>query len=158
MRPKQIAGAGSVLAAAVTVAGCWLSAGIAFADPVPAPPPGPAPGPTTSIAGDGTFAVGTQVTPGTYSSAGPAGDHACYWKRVSDGKLVDNAMSKKAQVVLIEATDTTFKTSDCQPWQKIDDCLPGCGPQSASPVEILGQLGSMMAGRPSGPPPASGTP
>ena len=73
------------------------------------------------------YAVGSDVVPGTYSSPGPVQGGVCYWKRVSGDKIVDNAMSKQPQIVQIDATDTSFKTSECQPWQRIDDCLPGCG-------------------------------
>src|SRR5581483_433520 len=84
---------------------------------VAAPPPGG--GPKTSIDHDGIYLVGKDIMPGTYSSAGPVGNGACYWKRTGnpDGNLIDNAMSKKPQVVEIEATDKAFKTSGCQPWQ-----------------------------------------
>lgn len=136
-----------------TVVGWYAAAGVASADPEPAPPP---PGPaSTTIDGTGTFQVGTDIAPGTYSSAGPADNGACYWKRMSGDTLVDNAMSKKAQVVQIDATDTSFKTSDCQQWQMIDNCLPGCGPQGAAPADILGQLGRMML-RPAPDAPAPG--
>ncbi|MDT7765931.1 MAG: hypothetical protein QOC63_5351, partial [Mycobacterium sp.] len=30
---------------------------------------------------DGTYTVGKDIQPGTYSSAGPVGNGACYWKR-----------------------------------------------------------------------------
>ena len=62
-------------------------------------------------------------------------------------------MSKKPQIVQIAATDTSFKTSQCQPWQKIDDCLPGCGPAPMNPAEVLGQLGRIALSNPGGPPP-----
>ena len=63
--------------------------------------------------------MGKDIAPGIYSSAGPVGNGACYWKRLGnpDGNLIDNALSKKPQVVQIEATDKSFKTSGCQPWQ-----------------------------------------
>jgi hypothetical protein len=147
MRSKQLAAVG-----VFALVGWCASAGIAAADPTPAPPPGP----KTTIDADGTYAVGTDIAPGTYSSAGPVENSACYWKRVSGDTVVDNAMTKKAQVVQIAATDTSFKTNDCQPWQKIDDCLPGCGPPAPAPGEILGQLGRMILSPPSGPPPPAG--
>ena len=81
---------------------------------------------------DGAFAVGTDIVPGIYTSAGPVGKGACYWKRLgpdTDGKpaLVDNAMSKKPQMVRIDPTDKTFKTDGCQPWQKNDAAIPDPG-------------------------------
>ncbi len=155
------------LAAALALVGWCASAAIAVADPDPAPAPGPPPGPQTTFEGNGTYAVGTQIMPGTYRSAGPVEGSACYWKRVSGEKLVDNAMSKKPQVVKIEAGDTSFRTSDCQQWSKIEDCLPGCGPQGANPAAILGQLGQLVLGNPgaatgqsppTGPAPAASSP
>ena len=145
------------LAAAVLLTVSAAPLATAGADPTP-PSPGPAPGPANvSMDKDGTYAVGSQISPGTYSSAGPIPDGVCYWKRVSGDKVVDNAMSKKPQIVQIEASDTSFKTSDCQPWQKIDDCLPGCGPAAVNPADLLGQLGRMVLSNPGGPP-AAGTP
>ncbi len=145
----------AVAAAALIALSCGAAAGLANADP-PAPPPGPspapspgpsAPGPKTSIDHDGTFAVGTDIVPGTYTSAGPQGDRGvCYWKRVGgdDGKqLVDNAMSKKPQVVRIDPTDKVFKTDGCQPWQKNDAAVPDPGKTPAEagiPLNILGGL------------------
>jgi hypothetical protein len=142
----------NTVAAVALLAGCWLPAGIARADPAqPAPPP--LPGPIhPSIDKDGTYKVGTDISPGTYSSPGPAGTGVCYWRRVSGDTVVDNAMSKKPQIVQIDATDTSFKTSDCQPWQKIEDCLPGCAPAGANPMDVLGQLGNLMLQHPGGPP------
>jgi hypothetical protein len=133
------------IAAAVIIPG--YCTGIAHADP------NPPPGPKSSIGSDGTYAVGTDIVPGTYTSAGPVGDGTCYWKRVKGNDLVDNALTKKAQVVQIDATDTAFKTSGCQPWQ-LSDCLPGCAPPQQTPLGMLGDLkdflgphlGSIIAG------------
>ena len=58
------------------------AAGVAHAQPAP-PAPAPPPAPRTTIDADGTYAVGTEIVPGTYSSAGPIQDSACYWKRTS---------------------------------------------------------------------------
>src|ERR1700675_3908717 len=118
---------------------CWVaSAGVAGADPGPPPSPSPspspapapaspgpaspspaaAPGPKTTIDHDGTYAVGTDTAPGPYSSAGPVGNGPCYWNGTGnpDGALLDNAMSKKPQIVQIEPTDKAFRTAGCQPW------------------------------------------
>jgi hypothetical protein len=116
---------------------------VVHADPAPPPPPGP----KTSF-GDGTYAVGTDVAPGVYQSAGPVEGGACYWKRVNGDGIVANAMTKKPQTVQIEDGDTAFTTSECQEWQKTD----APPPPKPSPGEVLGQLGSLMGigGRPSG--------
>jgi hypothetical protein len=131
-----------VAAAAMAFAGCVAPTGIAHADP---PPP---PGPKTTIDADGTYAVGTDIQPGVYSSAGPVGDGACYWKRVNGSNIVDNALSKKPQVVEIDAADTSFTTNECQAWQKTDEPVP---PQPG-PQNILGQLGQLILRPPPAPP------
>jgi hypothetical protein len=149
----------TAVAVAALIALSWGAAGgVASADP-PAPPPAPAPappgpapaGPKTSIDHDGTFAVGTDIEPGTYTSAGPQGNGVCYWKRVAgdDGKqVVDNAMSKKPQVVRIDPTDKAFKTDGCQPWQKNDAAVPDPGKTPAEAGLPLGILGSLLGGPP----------
>lgn len=122
---------------AMIVAGWCASAGVAHAEPEPAPPP---PAPKTTIDADGTYTVGTDIVPGTYASAGPITDGACYWKRVNGADLLDNALTKKPQVVVIEPTDTSFTTNDCQPWQKTD--VPP--PAQPGPGDLLGQLGAFV--------------
>jgi hypothetical protein len=156
-------------ATAALVALSWGAAvGLAKADPpapAPAPPPAPAPSPPpgpapavakTNIDHDGTFTVGTDIVPGTYTSAGPQGNGVCYWKRLAgdDGKqLVDNAMSKKPQVVRIDPTDKAFKTDGCQPWQKNDAAVPDAGKTPAEAGLPLGILGSLLGGAPPPKPP-----
>ncbi len=61
---------------------------------------------------------------GRTQSAGPVDDGACYWKRVNGGGIVDNALSKKPQIVQIDPTDTAFTTNECQQWQKTDAAPP----------------------------------
>jgi hypothetical protein len=137
----------TAVVAAVLAAGWCASAGMAHAEPEPAPPPPPAP--KTSIDADGTYAVGTDIVPGTYTTAGPIPDGACYWKRANGTELLDNALTKKPQTVVIEPTDTAFTTNDCQPWQKTDAPPP---PEPA-PGDLLGQLGQFIGkGILSGPP------
>lgn len=124
------------VAAAVLVVGWSASTALANADPAPPPPP---PGPKTSF-GDGTYAVGTDIMPGVYQSAGPIGDGACYWKRVNGDGIVANAMTKKPQIVQIEEGDTAFTSSECQDWQKTD----AAPPPKPNPVDVLGQLGPLL--------------
>jgi hypothetical protein len=161
--------------ASLLVAGWAASAGVAGADPEPSPSPSPSasaspapaaspepsaspgPAPKTSIDKDGTYAVGTDVAPGIYSSAGPVGDGACYWKRSGnpDGNLIDNAMSKKPQVVQIDPTDKSFKTSGCQPWQLTPDAVV---PPNTPPPGVQGTLGilnGLMGGQNGQQPPHS---
>jgi hypothetical protein len=126
----------TAVVAALVVTGWCASAGIGHAEPEPAPPPAP----KTTVDADGTYAVGTDLAPGTYTTAGPIPDGACYWKRVNGTELLDNALTKKPQTVVIEPTDTAFTTNDCQPWQKTDASPP---PEPA-PGDLLGQLGDFI--------------
>ena len=121
------------------VVGMCGTAAIAYADPTPPD------GPRTTIDGDGTYAIGTEITPGTYSSAGPVGDSACYWKHVSGTNVVDNALSRKPQVVQIDSDDRSFKTDHCQPWQKLD-CAASCTPAEPARHDVVGELRGFLAG------------
>ena len=137
MRQRTTACAVAIL----VLAGCGASSAIASADP-PAPPPPPAQ-PKTTIDHDGTFAVGTDIVPGNYSSAGPVGDGTCYWKRVGNGgDILDNALTKKSQVVQILPTDVSFKTDGCQQWQITD-----AAPQQGLPPAIAGAQLPLLIGQ-----------
>ncbi len=148
MRPTTTA----ALGAALVLLSSAASTAVASADPAPAPPPGP----KTTIDGDGTYAVGKDIQPGTYSSAGPVGNGACYWKRTNGTNIVDNALSKKAQIVQIEPTDTSFTTNECQTWQLTDAPVPQPGPGDL--LGALGQLGQIIARNPGGAPPPPANP
>ncbi|UXA17955.1 hypothetical protein [Mycobacterium sp. SMC-4] len=128
MKPTQAAAS-----AAAVLAGLCVLAPSAQAQPDPTEP---APSPKTTIDANGTYAVGTQIVPGFYQSAGPVDDGACYWKRTSGGQMVDNALTKKSAIVHVQATDTAFTTSDCQTWQ-LTNTPP---PPQPGPGELLGQL------------------
>lgn len=151
------------VAAALALTGLWASAGIALGEPTE-PSPAPAPVPKTSIDADGTYAIGTELQPGVYKSAGPIEGSACYWKRSNAGKMVDNGLTKRSPVVVIEPTDTSFTTSDCQVWQLTDCSQADCPPPPGAPpnpaigplLKILGsQLGSGGMAPPAAPPPPS---
>ncbi len=136
--------AARVGAAGLLLVGWVASADVAGADPDPAPPPTP----KTTIDKDGTYAVGSDIAPGIYSSGGPVGDGTCYWKRTGnpDGNLVDNALTKKPQVVRIDATDKAFKTNGCQPWQLTPDApLPAETPPQIAGAQ-LGILNGLLGG------------
>lgn len=148
MKPTRAA----AVAAMLVLVGSAASTAIAQADPAPAPPPGP----KTTFDGDGTYAVGKDIQPGTYSSAGPVGDGACYWKRVNGTTIIDNAMSKKPQIVQIDPSDTTFTTNECQQWQLTDAPVPAMGPGDL--IGQLGQLGQIIARNPGTPPPPDNPP
>lgn len=146
MKPAGIV----TVAAAAMLAAAWAAGGIAGAEPTPPPTP------KQVIDADGTFTVGKDIQPGTYSSAGPRDGAACYWRRISDGKTIDSAMTKKAQVVLIEPGDTAFRTDRCQPWQ-LTECPPTCAPapqQSAGLPDVL--KGFVPQPRPPAPAPSGG--
>ena len=157
----------SAAAAALVALGWGAFAGLANADP-PAPSPAPAPpngnapagGPKTTMDHDGVFNVGSDIVPGTYTSAGPVGTGVCYWKRLGDDakQPLDNAMSKKPQIVRIEPTDKTFKTDGCQAWQKNDAAVPDPGKSPEQAGIGLGILNSLIGGGGGSPPPASAPP
>jgi hypothetical protein len=135
-------GAARFVAAGLILAAWAAAAGVAGADPQPAPSPAP----KTTIDHDGTYTVGTDIAPGTYSSAGPVGNGTCYWKRLGnpDGALIDNALSKKPQVVQIAPTDKSFKTTGCQPWQNTPDATaPGDVPGPVAGAQLQGDLGTL---------------
>lgn len=90
------------------------------------PAPGPAgPGPQTVMTRNGTFAVGKDIVPGVYTSAGPFPGDACYWRRIgADNTTLDNALTKQPQTVVIDAADTAFKTNGCQPWTLTEGAAP----------------------------------
>jgi hypothetical protein len=155
----------AIAAAMLILVGWGAGAGVASADP-PAPPPGPLPpsGAKTIIDHDGIFMVGTDIVPGTYSSAGPVDGRTCYWKRLSSANnsdIIDNAMSKKPQVVQIDPTDKAFKTDGCQPWQKTDAAkadvktpadMPGLSAQAQAQMNLLLAIANQHRGD-SPPPP-----
>ncbi|HPX37768.1 MAG TPA: hypothetical protein PLH92_13880 [Mycobacterium sp.] len=106
---------------------CALFAGAGFASADPA----------VTISNDGTYTVGKDITPGVYESAGPLPGAVCYWRRAgADNATLNNAMSKQPQIVQIEATDATFKTKGCQPWQLTDAPPPGLTPPWLSGLQL----------------------
>lgn len=75
-----------------------------------------------TIPGDGTYLVGTDVTPGVYKSGKPASGN-CYWARLKDdtgsiGDIIANNNSAGSSVVTIRKTDRMFQTSGCETWVK----------------------------------------
>jgi hypothetical protein len=156
-------------AVALIALGWGVSAGLASADPpAPAPAPTPAPspaaapagGPKTTIDHDGVYNVGTDIVPGVYTSAGPVGTGVCYWKRLGDDakQPLDNAMSKKPQIVRIDPTDKTFKTDGCQAWQKNDAAVPDPGKSPGEAGLSLGILNTLIGGGSAPAPPAPAPP
>ena len=146
-------------AAAIGLAVIGGTPAFAGADPT-APSPAPTAGQKTTIDADGTYTVGTDIAPGVYSTAGPAGDGTCFWRRIGnpDGTTIDNALTKKPQIVQIDATDTLFKTNGCQPWQLTDEAPPqasGLAPALAG-LQLqayMAQLNARAAASGQAPPP-----
>ena len=175
MSSKAAPVAARFVAAGLMLVGVGAFTGVAAADPTPDPSPAasasPAPAaspstsapvgpPKTTMDHDGTYAVGIELVPGIYSSAGPVGSGTCYWKRMAnpDGALIDNAISKKPQVVQIDAGDKAFKTTGCQTWQLTPDATL---PSQASPGQVqgtLGILGSLLGGAQQAPAPSQQAP
>jgi hypothetical protein len=136
------------------------SSGAPSASPSPAASPSGSPsaspgaGPKTTIDKDGTYAVGTDIVPGIYSSGGPANNGTCYWKRMGnpDGNLIDNAMTKKPQVVQIDPTDKSFKTSGCQTWTLTPDAALPSTPPPGNVQGTLGIINGLLGGNNQQPP------
>lgn len=127
--------------AALLVVAAASAGGTAVAEPTPDPAPPPPPAPKSSIDADGTFAVNTDIVPGNYSSAGPVGDGACYWRRMdAEGTTLDNAITKKPQIVSIAPGDASFRTSGCQPWQLTDQAPDAQMPPALAGLKMQGYL------------------
>jgi hypothetical protein len=77
-----------------------------------------------SLAGSGTYLVGTDVEPGTYRTTGPADESGvCYWARLksTDGDLksiIANEAATGSQIVTIGARDRAFTSRGCAPWTR----------------------------------------
>lgn len=84
------------------------------------PPASPAAGTIT----DGTWAVGTEITAGTYKTTVPAGSLNCYWARLkaADGEpasVIANKNHASGPVaVTIAATDKWFESKGCGTWTR----------------------------------------
>ena len=75
----------------------------------------------TTPSGDGTWVVGNEFAPGTYSAPG---SDFCSWKRLSGfsgdfDDIVAIDVGSGRQVVTIEETDVGFTSSGCGQWEKI---------------------------------------
>jgi hypothetical protein len=71
--------------------------------------------------GDGTFAVGIEIAPGTYQAPGGS---SCYWERESAfgaggiNGIISNDNPSGSVVVAIAPTDEGFQTQGCGSWTK----------------------------------------
>jgi hypothetical protein len=80
--------------------------------------PLPSTGPQATSFGDGIWAVGIDIAPGTYSSPGGS---SCYWERDSDftgdiTSIIANGLSTGPVTVSIASTDKAFQTQGCGTW------------------------------------------
>lgn len=72
-----------------------------------------------TIPGDGTFRVGPDVQPGTYTSQGNA--TGCYWARLGSANtsdIIDNNNVVGQGLVTILLGDAVFETHGCADWTK----------------------------------------
>jgi hypothetical protein len=111
------------LSVVLVVGGCSGSqdAGSDASEPAVATSPS-TPTPRAEISGDGTFAVGTEMGPGVWRSAGRRDGEQCQWRRVSEldgADIADNTNPDGPQTVQILPGDTAFETKGCQPWSRI---------------------------------------
>ena len=80
----------------------------------------PTNGPQATSFGDGTFAVGVDIAPGTYiTSGGPE----CYWARLSGfggslEEIITNDLPQGQAVVSIAPTDVGFTSDRCGTWTR----------------------------------------
>lgn len=91
-------------------------------DPTPSPakPKPVAPKQKPGFDGDGTYVVGTDIQPGTYTSGG---DY-CYWARLKDldgsfDSIITNHASAGRTTVNIKRSDAAFETTMCNRWVKV---------------------------------------
>lgn len=85
----------------------------------------PADQPATTI-GEGTWLVGTDISPGRYRSTGPASAGGeCSWERrlgFSDSfyDIVQSATATDPVVLQIEPSDTAFTSRGCGEWEPVE--------------------------------------
>lgn len=126
----------SLIAVAVFAGTAFLGAGVASAAPA------------TSF-GNGTWAVGSDIAPGTYVSAGSLDEYGCYWERASsfdgdfDSIIANDFVSPESgqAVVTIKSTDVAFVSSYCGTWTlKAPAPAPAPGP-APLPLPWTGSAG-----------------
>jgi len=80
-------------------------------------------GPASSFSGEGEYLVGEDIKPGTYKTAGPEDEFACYWERAKDASgefgsiIANNNLEGPGRVTL--NSGEYFKTNRCQEWKKV---------------------------------------
>ncbi len=74
----------------------------------------------TAPFGDGTYIVGTDIAPGTWSAPGGP---SCYWERLSGfggstGEIIANDFGSSGAIVTIDPSDRGFATDGCGVWSR----------------------------------------
>jgi hypothetical protein len=88
---------------------------------------GAKPGIPPSSFDDGTWAVGSEITPGTYRSPGPLDDNIgiCMWQRLSGTggtfpEVIASDISQGRSTITVQATDAAVKFSGCKDFVKVN--------------------------------------
>ena len=81
--------------------------------------PLPSSGPQATSFGDGAYAVGIDIAPGTYSTQGGSG--TCYWQRNRDflwnsASIIADGSESGPLTLTIEPTDKAVDTQGCGTW------------------------------------------
>ena len=102
---------------------------------------------------EGTWLVGDEITPGTYSTEG--GD-LCYWARLNgfSGELSDiiaNNVGAGKQVVEIRSTDAGFSSGGCGAWTSASGSEPAATTESTKTSEPGFGDGTWIVGTDIGP-------
>jgi hypothetical protein len=81
-------------------------------------------GESTGSISDGTWTIGEDIQPGTYTAVVPDDSFGCYWERLSgfSGELDDiiaNGLADPGEqtTVTIEPSDVGFTSQDCGTWE-----------------------------------------
>jgi hypothetical protein len=79
--------------------------------------PAPRSGPRNTTIGEGTWAVGIDIAPCTYSTTLPEDSNGCYWQRARDfteesDSIIANDNAGARATVTIKATDKALRARD----------------------------------------------
>lgn len=76
---------------------------------------------SAAFSGNGTYAVGSKIKPGTYFSGSTSG---CYWARLSGAsgsfdEIIGNSFGSGQRIITIASSDRYVSFSDCGSWYPI---------------------------------------
>jgi hypothetical protein len=75
--------------------------------------------PATVITEDGTYRVGVDIQPGTWTTPAPENDTNCGWSRIArTGKVVASNQSRYAQTVIVYPWDYELTVTGCKGWTR----------------------------------------